>query len=398
MPAAGRPIKLAALISHPIQYIVPLLQRLASRPEVDLTVFYMSEVGLKPAVVEGLGETFVWDIPLLEGYRYRFLRNFSPHPHRQRPTAKLNLGIATELLLGRFDALYLHGYVAATEMLAFGCAKALRMPILFHGDTVLDSNSPRPAWLRENFRRQFTANIDAALAMSGRARAFYQHYGVPEERIFWSPLAVDNERWMQEARARQGDREAALQELGLDPSLPTLLHVSLMRPVKRPKDLLLAFEQLKTPANLVMVGGGPLFEELQTYCREKALERVKFVGPQNMSTLGRYYALASVFVLPSEHEVNPLTVREAMCFGLPVITSDRVQSAADFIQEGHNGFTFRMGNVAELAAKIDEVIADPERTAQMGAKSLELIQPWNYDVGVNGIIEALAAVVPRRAR
>jgi glycosyltransferase involved in cell wall biosynthesis len=65
---------------------------------------------------------------------------------------------------------------------------------------------------------------------------------------------------MREALERQGDRDAALQELGLDPSLPTLLHVSLMRPVKRPKDLLLAFEQLKTPANLVMVGGGPLFD------------------------------------------------------------------------------------------------------------------------------------------
>lgn len=396
MFAAGRPTKLAALISHPIQYIVPLLQRLAARPEVDLTVFYMSEVGLKPAVVEGLGETFVWDMPLLEGYRYKFLRNFSPHPHRQRPTAKLNLGVVKELLQGRFDALYLHGYVAATEWLAFGCAKALHLPILFHGDTVLDSNTQRPPWLRETFRRQFTARIDAALAMSGRARDFYQHYGVPSERIFWSPLAVDNERWMREARERANDREAALRELGLDPLLPTLLHVSLMRPVKRPKDLLLAFERLKTPANLVMVGGGPLNEELQAYCREKKLPRVKFVGPQNMSTLGRYYALASVFVLPSEHEVNPLTVREAMCFSLPVITSDRVQSAADFIEQGRNGFTFQMGNVAELAARIDEVIGDSERTAKMGARSLEIIRPWNYDVGVQGILEALRAVAPAR--
>lgn len=398
MPAADRPTKLAALISHPIQYMVPLLQRLAKRPEVDLTVFYMSEVGIKPAVVEGLGQTFVWDIPLLEGYRHKFLRNYSPHPHRQRPTAKLNLGIANELLLGRFDALYLHGYVAATEILAFGCAKALRLPILFHGDTVLDSNSQRPAWLRETFRRQFTANIDAALAMSGRARAFYQHYGVPNERIFWSPLAVDNERWMREARERRGDREAALRELGLDPSLPTLLHVSLLRPVKRPKDLLLAFEQLKTPANLVMVGGGPMNEELHAYCREKMLPRVKFVGPQNMSTLGRYYALASVFVLPSEHEVNPLTVREAMCFGLPVITSDRVQSAGDFIEHGRNGFTFPMGNVKELANRIDEVISDPQRLAEMGARSFELIQPWNYEIGVNGILEALGAVVQRAGK
>jgi glycosyltransferase involved in cell wall biosynthesis len=394
-----RPPRLAALVSHPIQYMVPLFQRLARRhAEVDLTVFYMSDLGLRSAQTEQLGTTFVWDMPLLEGYRSVFLRNVSPHPGAARLSARINPGIVPRLLRGDFDALYLHGYASATEWIAFATARALRLPILFHGDVVLDSHKQRPSWLRSRFRREFCKRIDAGLAMSGRAREFYRAFDVPDSDVFWAPLAVDNERWLREADELVPQRESLRRSIGLDADLPTILHVSQLRPIKRPMDLLEAYARLSTPANLVIVGGGPLLGELEERARALDLPRVHFAGPQNLSTLGRYYAMGDVFVLPSEHEVNPLVVREAMCFGLPVVASDRVQSAIDFIEEGRSGYTFPMGDVAALADRIERVIESREKMRLLGARAREIILPWNYDVSVEGILSALAKVTRDRDR
>jgi hypothetical protein len=63
------------------------------------------------------------------------------------------------------------------------------------------------------------------------------------------------------------------------------------------------------------------------------------------------------------------------------------------VREGENGFTFPKGDTAAAAARLDAVISDPAACAAMGARSAEIIAPWNYDVTAGGIVEALDAVV-----
>ncbi len=40
-------IRVAHIVSHPIQYFAPLYRELASRPEIDLTVYFYSNSGAK---------------------------------------------------------------------------------------------------------------------------------------------------------------------------------------------------------------------------------------------------------------------------------------------------------------------------------------------------------------
>ena len=63
-------------LSHPIQYISPLLGELAK--EVDLNVYYYSDHGVNNSSIDqGFGMKIQWDIPLFEGYEYFFLKNIS---------------------------------------------------------------------------------------------------------------------------------------------------------------------------------------------------------------------------------------------------------------------------------------------------------------------------------
>src|SRR6185437_2211185 len=104
-------VKLAYLVSHPIQYQAPLLRRIAQEPDIDLTVFFGSDFSVRGYKDEGFGVEVKWDVPLLEGYRHEFLPVLRDGT-KVTVTTPLNYGIFSHLR-GRngeapFDVLWSH--------------------------------------------------------------------------------------------------------------------------------------------------------------------------------------------------------------------------------------------------------------------------------------------------
>src|SRR5260370_21044177 len=66
-------MRIAAFISHPIQYFTPLWQEVSRRPNVHLKVFYFSRQGLDPSFDPGFGKLMAWDMDLLAGHESQFL-------------------------------------------------------------------------------------------------------------------------------------------------------------------------------------------------------------------------------------------------------------------------------------------------------------------------------------
>ena len=66
---------------------------------------------------------------------------------------------------------------------------------------------------------------------------------------------------------------------------------------------------------LVLVGGDP-----PPACTSD--RRYAFLGRLDPNQLSKVYRACDVFVLPSEREVFPLVVQEAMASGLPIVMSD----------------------------------------------------------------------------
>src|SRR5271165_1736826 len=67
------PFRLGYLVSHPIQYQAPMLRHIARDPDIDLTVFYMSDMSVEGFYDPHFKVRVKWDIPLLGGYRHAFL-------------------------------------------------------------------------------------------------------------------------------------------------------------------------------------------------------------------------------------------------------------------------------------------------------------------------------------
>ena len=56
-----RSVRLAYLVSHPIQYQVPLLRRIAAEPDIDLTVLYGSDFSVRGYKDDGFGVEVIMD-------------------------------------------------------------------------------------------------------------------------------------------------------------------------------------------------------------------------------------------------------------------------------------------------------------------------------------------------
>src|SRR5262245_4812859 len=201
--------RIAAFIPHPIQYFAPLWRELASRPGVQLRVYYCSRLGLEAAKDAGFGTSFAWDIDLLGGYDSEFLPRQWPTRDRLDHTAlAINSGLIRALREG-WDAVFINGYVHLNNWVVTLAAEALGVPVLCFADSNQRTERNKGALklaAKRAFLRRFLPRVNAFLAAGGSTRRYLEHYGVREHDIFICPYAVDIERF--EARVRSAGPDA----------------------------------------------------------------------------------------------------------------------------------------------------------------------------------------------
>lgn len=390
--------KLAVLTSHPIQYQAPLFRLMSAQPEIDLTVYFCWDFGVERSFDKDFGITIKWDIPLLEGYRHVFLKNYSPRPSSGF-WGQINPSIITELFKNKHDAVLIYGWNSLTNWLAFAAAIVTGTPVLIRGESPLNQEllkgrlklSVKKLVLRWLFKR-----IKAFLYIGEENRKFYLYYDVPEERLFFTPYAVDNGRFIKEADMLKGKRDHIRASLGVERGAFAVLFIGKLTPKKRPDDLLKAYEllithySLPTVFHLFFVGDGELRGKLESYVRDRHISNVHFEGFKNQTELARYYTAADVLVLPSgAGETWGLAVNEAMCFGLPIVVSDAVGCAPDLVRNNENGFVVPLGDVSAFAEKLEMIARDPTWKKRLGAASRRIIEHYDYREDVRGILAAL---------
>ncbi len=392
-----RKLKLAYLVSHPIQYQAPLLRRISLEPEIDLAVFFSSDLSVRDHVDEGFGRHVSWDVPLLEGYRYEFLPALGGSDGLTffRP---LNYGLGRRLKEGAFDALWVHGWGNLGHMRAIATARKLGIKVLLRGEATLNEprRGPIKRVLRERLIRQLFRYVDVFLAIGRRNEEFYLHYGVDPSRIRMVPYAVDNAFFRAMSADARASRDAFRADLGLAPGRPVILYAGKLMERKRPDDLLDAYAGLSPDGRaeprpyLLFVGDGELRGVLESRASRLGWNSIRFLGFKNQTELPAYYDLCDVFVLPSADEPWGLVVNEAMNAGRAVIVSDRAGCAPDLVRPGENGCTFSAGDVGALRRALEETLTDPGRLRRMGEASLRIIEQWSFEEDVAGLKESLS--------
>jgi alpha-maltose-1-phosphate synthase len=173
--------------------------------------------------------------------------------------------------------------------------------------------------------------------------------------------------------------------LGVDPDRPYALFVGRITRQKGVMHLLAAAEQLPPEAGLVLCAGAAdtpaerqqvadAVAELQT--RRSGVVWIEAMLPREQ--LVPLITAATVFVVPSVYEPLGIVNLEAAACGTAVVASD-VGGIPEVVDDGRTGLLVHYDPddpaafEAGLAARISELLADPERAATMGAAGRERV-------------------------
>ena len=278
------------------------------------------------------------------------------------------------LRAGPVDLVHVHG---ATDALyaAWAFGRLRRVPVLFEMtlmgvDDPLSMQSSKHcfAGTRDAIYRRFPGYV----AMSPALAQAYREAGMPEDRLRMIPQGVDVERYRPAA-----DRAVLRRELSVAEDEPVLVFLGSLVERKGIDVLLAAWERIhreRPAARLWLVGrdrfaDDPAAESFLERClgtlSPAARARVERFGVRGDAE--RFLQAADAFLFPSRREGFGTAIIEAMACGVPCVASN-VGGSRAILSGDDAGLLFEAGDAAGLAARLEQVLTQPETARRLGER------------------------------
>jgi glycosyltransferase involved in cell wall biosynthesis len=187
-------------------------------------------------------------------------------------------------------------------------------------------------------------------------------------------------------------------QLGLTPGR-YVLFVGRLVPEKGAHYLCEAFQGVDSDMTLAIAGGQAFSEEYVQQLKRYESPRIRLLDYVYGEGLEELWSHAYCVVLPSTMEGQSIALLEALSYGRCVLLSDipeNLEVAED------KAVSFRSKDVADLRAKLSELIADPARVRSFEARARQHIQEhYSWDMVTRNTetvyLSALAGARPRPA-
>lgn len=390
--------KIAVIALHPIQYQAGLWRSMHAHPDLDVHVYYLDTMGIDGTLDPSSGAKLAWDLPLLDGYNHSFLRNFSPR--RFLPIIhRINPGLLKKLLEHRYDAVMVHGHLTLSNWIALLGAKLTGSRLLYRGEGSLSgTNGDRPGWTRALSRSIQNAYIGQCQGVAYSCKdnkRYLTDRGATSHKLFPMLCAVDNELLRQTAAGT--NPQAFRKRHAIAEHTTIALSTGRLTDVKRMQDCIEAFRKRRAhhPAHLCIAGDGEhgtaLIEQVR---RADMQDCVTFLGFMNQTAMMEAVSACDFYIQASSFDPSPKAMAEAIALGKPIVCSDQVGTAEDFVCST-NGFIYPCRDTDAMADIFDQLIDDPAMRKRLGQGSLELAQTCNFDAAVASCVAQLSANTTR---
>ncbi len=129
---------------------------------------------------------------------------------------------------------------------------------------------------------------------------------------------------------------------------------------------------------LDIFGQGPDNEKMQEQIHLLKLDKVITINSPTKQ-IGKEYQLSSAFVMTSSYEGLPMTLLEAISYGLPCISYSFPCGPRDVINDGENGFIIEEGDKKAFAKRLVELMKNDELRFKLGRNAYESSKKYNID-------------------
>lgn len=290
----------------------------------------------------------------------RLIKRYLARPASERPTAWITY----------------HAYHKSPDWLGPMVCEALHIPYLLIETSFASKQAGGPWDLGHRATERIIGQADMVLAMTEVDRAGLLPLVAPPTTLKLFPPFLDHAPFAAARQQRERYRETIAARFDLDPSLPWLLTVGMMRDdVKRRsyERLAQSLERLKSRSwQILVVGDGPSLPLVEKYLSILGSERVRMAGILQQHELATCYAAADVYAWPAIREAYGLALLEAQASGLPVVAG-REGGVADVVRDTETGLLTPPGDVDAFACAIADLLDHPERRRAMGEAALELV-------------------------
>ncbi|ALJ33962.1 glycosyltransferase [Azospirillum brasilense] len=239
----------------------------------------------------------------------------------------------------------------------------------------------------------------------------------PDRLVRLRPF-LDTRPFAAAAAERDRHRAALAERYGLNPDVPWLLAVGMMRGGDKERSYEILAEALSpSPAkrgrvgvgasgsHLLIAGDGPARSRIEAMFGGGALaptpalprfagEGVLILGQQSSSDLTALYAAADLMVWPAVNEAYGMALLEAQAAGLPVVAG-RTGGVPDVVRDGMTGLLPPVGDVEAFAAAVRALLGDPGKRRRFG-EAARRIAAAEHDL--TNAVEVLDVAVRRAAR
>ncbi len=193
------------------------------------------------------------------------------------------------------------------------------------------------------------------------------------------------------------DKREALKSFGLEGN-KVVLTVSRLAPYKGLEFLLQSIPHvLKRRSDVVFAIVGEDWgygERLRKMSRLLGVEKsIRFLGPVYGTKLAALYKASDVYVMPSAFEASATTLKEALCYGVPVVAT-KVGLAPELLRDGENGYLVDYGDAEALASRICDALERGKKSFSIDAAKLR--QTYSWEVTVKEVAEIYHRVTSTR--
>jgi glycosyltransferase involved in cell wall biosynthesis len=233
-----------------------------------------------------------------------------------------------------------------------------------------------PVRMRQDYLSLLLGEVDAFISPSEYLAGQYQAAGIGEGRfsVVWN--GIDVQRFGQIKRTPNNHcvRFTFVGYFGKHKGVHTLLEA-------------LPHLSDKSRVQINLVGDGEQLQQYRSMVKASGYEdSVKFWGKVDNRRIEEVYQDTDVLVLPSIWPENqPVSITEAMAARIPVIAS-RMGGIPELVIEGRTGFLFEAGNAKDLARKMSEFVADPDKMTTLGERAHHAMTKNSFDTQVGKLL------------
>jgi glycosyltransferase involved in cell wall biosynthesis len=357
-------IRLCLLTNIPAPYRVPVLNRLAMEPQIDLHVIYAAR--REP--------DRNWDLPAMR-HRHEFLRE-SVYCNSHGRFIHNNPEVFARLRQVSPDVVVTTGF-NPTHLFGFAYSQLHgKRHVAMTDGTIL--SEAHLGWMHKAARQVVFARSSAFIAASRASRELLITRGAARERIFLSPLCANTSlAW----------RSAKTSPVRFDMLFSGRL-VAIKNPLFALEVAAATSRELGRRVTLAILGGGPLQDAVkETAARLSDRVDSTFAGHVAQADMPGWFGAARLFLFPTTWDPWGVVANEACMAGLPAIVSPHAGAAGELIVDGQNGYV-RPLDLQLWTAACTRLLTSPALHEQFSQEGLRRVQPYNFETAALGIAAA----------